>query len=140
MKQPSTSSKMLSLLLTAFALFTFGSCIVSAFIMDALIVDVTALIVAWLAVYIRQRSRRAHTWALIFMGYYVVVAAMLLVAGLVAPSRIRLSGRLIEPHQLPYALAFAAIAGCWALTNFLLLWKHRAAFRAPTPEDAEVSA
>ena len=140
MKQPSTLSIMLSLLLTAFALFTFVSCIVAAFIMHTVIIDVTGMIVVWLAGHIRHRSRRAHTWALIFMGYYVVVAAMFLVAGLVAPSSIRLSGSLLEPHLLPYALAFAGIAGCWALTNFLLLWKHRAEFRVPRPEDAEASA
>ena len=79
--------RLLSRLLVGFGVFTFISSIMVAFIVDALVVDVGALVVILLGESLSRGSPRAARWARIVMVYYFVVAAMLLALGIVAPER-----------------------------------------------------
>jgi hypothetical protein len=94
----------------------FTSCL-SAYLLDALVIDFITFVVMVLGAGVAEDSKRSAKWALGLMLYYSVVATAVFITGLIAPVFLKVGGRPIPDHLLPYGLAFLLLFGGWAVVN-----------------------
>jgi len=102
-------------------LLLIGS-IVAAFLLDAMAVDVAAIVAIWLGIVVRRGSRRAMKWALVLTVYYLVISAGLsatVLTGHVAT--LRISGRSVSKEEIPWVVACMVAVFLWSLVNGLFL-------------------
>ena len=108
-----------------FGLVLIGSSFALLFVLDAFILDLVAVAVVLLGVAVWNGQRKAVKPLRLIMVCYALAALALLVSGTVKPTQLKLGGRAIEPHEVPWALAFAVFMGLWAMVNFILLSRVR---------------
>jgi hypothetical protein len=136
MGKSGVSCRTLALLLYSFGGVLFGATALVTILLDTLMVDLTGVIALCFADPVRHGRPWARKWSLFLMGYYVLVAGAMVVGCIVAPSRIKAGGRDMSPGELRYALPFCAVIGIWALVNFVLFWRSKAAFHKPASSEA----
>ena len=96
--------------------------IVAAFLLDALTIDLTAIVAIWLGSAVRRASQRAMKWALALVIYYLVLSAALLATVLSRHvATLRISGRSISEEEIPWLVACMVAVFLWSLVNGLFL-------------------
>jgi uncharacterized paraquat-inducible protein A len=108
--------------LFCFGCVAFAGSIVAAFLLDALTIDLTAIVAIWLGSAVRRGSRRAMKWAFALVIYYVVLSAALLTTVLNGrAATLRISGRSISEEETAWLVACMVAVFLWSLVNALFL-------------------
>jgi hypothetical protein len=108
-------------LLIGFGLTELISEVVFAFFLDALTINLLAVIAIGLGCSVRSGSRNSAYWALTIMGLYLAALIPLAVAGIVRPEWYRTGHRAVSSGAFPYVFALVIAALLWVIVNMTLL-------------------
>jgi uncharacterized paraquat-inducible protein A len=110
--------------LCCFGCVLLACSIAAAFLLDALTVDVTAVVAICLGAAVRRGSLRAMKWAIALTVYYLFLSAAFCVAVLTGHvGKLSISGRAVSKEEAPWIMVFMVAVCLWSLVNGLLLWQ-----------------
>jgi hypothetical protein len=95
------------------AIFGAAALVVSvacSFLLDALIVDIGAIIYMLLGFHVLRGSRKAAKWAVAFSVYYTVIGLAIAVISCVSPGLLRVGGKPMAPNASAWALVLLLLA------------------------------
>ena len=112
------------------SLIAFGACalalsIAAAFLFDALVVDVAAIVVLILARSFTFPTRKINTCLLIFVLLYLLMALLLLYGGFTHSPRLQIAGRTAKSHEYTWTILYALPIATWSAINLHLLLRLR---------------
>lgn len=108
--------------LCCFGCFLLIGSIVAAFLLDALTIDVTAILTIWLGSAVRRGSRRAMKWAVALVVYYLVLSTALWLTVLTGHvGTLRIGGGSVSKEEVPWLMASMVAVFLWSLVNGLFL-------------------
>ncbi len=100
----------------------FAGSILGCFFLDALTIDIGAMIVLSIGLKVRQKgSRKAAKWGVAFMVNYAVVSALIAAGVSLGWPPIKVGARPLPPSLSPWVATAMALNTLWAAFNLHLL-------------------
>jgi len=90
-------------------------------VLDALAIDIGAIIYMLLGFYVLRGSRKAAKWAVAFSVYYTVIGLAMAVISCVSPGLLQVGGKPMAPNASAWALVLLLLASVWAGANVAML-------------------